>query len=209
MPRQHPTKSLPETLEYRKTRNRAMDFMLNMALGAISLVFVGLSLAYVFGRRLSESWLEFSLPASFWASTLLLGLCSLALHRAQQAYLNDQAGRLRQSLFAAFGAGLLFLISQYIAWIQLARSGIGLAENPSASYLYVISWLHAGHIAVGLVFLVFSLRSALRGTRDEVQALLYFSDAAQGRKLRQVTLYWHVVDGIWLYLFLFFLFFHT
>ncbi len=47
MPRQHPTKSLPETLEYRKTRNRAMDFMLNMALGAISLVFVGLSLAYV------------------------------------------------------------------------------------------------------------------------------------------------------------------
>jgi len=46
-------------------------------------------------------------------------------------------------------------------------------------------------------------------TRDDIQSLLYFSDPSRSRRLRMVSQYWHVVDGLWIYLFVFFLFFHS
>lgn len=186
-----------------------MDFMLNLALGAISLLFVGLTFAYTFGRRLSENWETFNLPKTFWLSTLLLVGTSAAFQYARKGYRNDDSKALRRGLWFAFAGGIGFLLSQFIGWNQLAATGNTLTNNPSASYLYLISWLHAAHVAVGLVFLGFSLQTALRCTRDDIQSLLFFSDASRARRLRMVSQYWHVVDGLWIYLFVFFLFFHS
>jgi cytochrome c oxidase subunit III len=209
MDSKRPIRQIFHTREQLKTQAKAMDFMLNLALGAITLLFVGLTFAYTFGRRLSDNWVEFSLPKAFWLSTLLLAGCSYAIHRGRLAYEHDEVRQLKQSLGAAFWLGAGFIASQYLAWRQLADAGIGLSGNPSGSYLYIISWLHAGHIVLGLILLAVTLQTARKNTRDEVQALLYFSDPVRNRRLKMVSLYWHVVDGLWLYLFVFFLFFHS
>jgi len=209
MPGQRQTRIVPSTKEYQQTQEKAMDFMLNLALGAISLLFVGLTFAYTFGRRLSENWETFDLPKTFWLSTLLLAGTSAAFHYARNAYLKDDTKALRLSLWLAFATGIGFLVSQFIGWGQLSASGNTLTNNTSASYLYLISWLHAAHVAVGLVFLAFSLQTAMHCTRDDIQSLLYFSDPSRSRRLRMVSQYWHVVDGLWIYLFVFFLFFHS
>ncbi len=209
MNRPRPIQSTPPTLEYRKTKDKAMDFMLRMALGAISLLFVGLTFAYTFGRRLSDDWVQFSLPKLFWLSTLFVLLCSYAMQQISKAYERDRTSALRRNLNLALLMGLGFLISQFFAWKTLSASGYGLSGSPSAAYVYLISWLHAAHILVGLVFIVASRHTVLRNTRDEVEALLFFSDHQRKRRLNMLTLYWHVVDGLWLYLFIFFLFFHT
>lgn len=183
--------------------------MFNIALGAISLVFVGLTFAYTFGRRLSENWEVFSLPKSFWLSTVLLAGSSFAFHQARQAYSRDDVRKLRLGLWAAFVLGTGFLVSQYAGWQSLKSSGIALSGSPSGSYLFVITWLHAGHIVLGLILLAFTLQTVYSCTRDDIQSLLFLSDPQRNRRLRMVSLYWHVVDGLWLYLFIFFLFFHS
>jgi len=186
-----------------------MDFMLNLGLGAISLLFVGLTFAYTFGRRLSENWESFDLPKVFWLSTLLLAGASASFRAVRKAYRDDNIRALRRGLWLAFGFGFGFLVSQFIGWSQLAAAGKTLSHNTSVSYLYLISWLHAAHIVVGMFLLAFTLQTAMRCTRDDIQALLYFSDPSRARRLSMVSRYWHVVDGLWIYLFVFFLFFHS
>ncbi len=188
---------------------RAVDVMLNLALAAITMLFVGLTFAYTFGRKLSDTWDAFALPKGFWASTAVLLASSYALHRAREAFQQDDARSLRRHMaFTALG-GAAFLALQYFSWRQLAATGVEISGSPSGGYLYVISWLHAAHVVFGLVFLGVVWRQALHGTRDAVSGLMYFSDPAAGHRLQLLNTYWHVVDGLWVYLFLFFLFFHS
>jgi cytochrome c oxidase subunit 3 len=188
---------------------KAVDVMLNLALAAITMLFVGLTFAYTFGRKLSDTWDTFSLPKGFWASTALLLASSYALQKAREAFNNDDAKVLRRMLGLTALGGLAFMVAQVLSWRQLAASGVAISGSPSGGYLYVISWLHAAHVLVGLVFLGLVWRKAVQGTKDVVSGLMYFSDESAKHRLQLMSTYWHVVDGLWVYLFLFFLFFHS
>jgi cytochrome c oxidase subunit 3 len=74
--------------------------------------------------------------------------------------------------------------------------GIELTTNPSGSFVYVISGLHAAHILGGIGALVIAL----------IHAFVLKYKVTEGRKLRfEMTLtYWHFVDVLWIYLLLFF-----
>jgi cytochrome c oxidase subunit 3 len=75
-------------------------------------------------------------------------------------------------------------LGQYIGWIQLDRGGIHLDGNPSGSFVYVISGVHAAHILGGvLILLLFVLRA--------------FFKPFNPSKLTGVQLmatYWHFAD---------------
>lgn len=70
------------------------------------------------------------------------------------------------------------------------------AFNVSTSFLYVISGLHMAHLAVGLLALLYTLFAAFRGR--------YSSESSNG--LEVCSIYWHFLDILWIYLYLFFLF---
>jgi cytochrome c oxidase subunit 3 len=74
----------------------------------------------------------------------------------------------------------------------------------SAGYLYVISGLHFLHVIAGLPFLGIFLWKAYKKMVDPVSVLVYFSDPEKRLKLRLLTIYWHFLDGLWIYLVLFF-----
>ena len=209
MPSDPRLRTRTETGHDPKRAAKTSEFMLTLALAAITMLFVGLTFAYTFGRKLSENWESFSLPKLFWLSTILLLGCSYGLQRARDAFNKDEAHLLRRNLWMVMGLGVAFVVSQIVAWRQLAASGVGLISSPASGYLYVISWLHAAHVVVGLVVLGWTLRNTMRHTREPVHALLYFSDPVPKHRLQLVSTYWHVVDGLWVYLFLFFLFFHS
>ena len=40
--------------------------------------------------------------------------------------------------------------------------------------------------------------------KEPVSVLVYFSDPEKRLKLRLLTIYWHFLDGLWIYLVLFF-----
>ncbi|MFT7589025.1 MAG: cytochrome c oxidase subunit 3 [Limisphaerales bacterium] len=182
--------------------------MVYLVLGGISVLFVTLTFAYVFGDQ-HAIWAEFILPKWFWISTLISGLASFFLHRAMQSYEQDDASDLRKFLSAAVLMGGGFVLTQFAAWNNMAGMGIKLSGTPSGSYLYVISGLHAAHVAVGIVFLLFSLNTVFKFTQDKVSALIFFSDPNRKNRLKMSFIYWHTVGALWLYIFLFFLYNHS
>jgi cytochrome c oxidase subunit 3 len=57
---------------------------------------------------------------------------------------------------------------------------------------------------VGLPFLYLFYRAAKKYMIDPVTVLVYFSDPEKRLKLRLLTIYWHFLDLLWIYLVLFF-----
>jgi cytochrome c oxidase subunit 3 len=91
--------------------------------------------------------------------------------------------------------GITFLVLQYQAWVVLTENGIELTTNPSSSFLFVISGFHAAHVLGGVAAIAIAFVKALV-TKHEVTPI---------RQLRlELTMqYWHFVDILWLYLFVF------
>ncbi len=99
---------------------------------------------------------------------------------------------------------LLFMVAQFQAWVQLFEHQIYIDSDPSAGYLYVISGLHFAHVIGGLPFLILFLWRAYKDMREPVSVLVYFSDPEKRLRLRLLTIYWHFLDILWIYLVLFF-----
>lgn len=68
--------------------------------------------------------------------------------------------------------------------------------NTSSGYLYVLTALHFAHVFVGIIVLLVVLFNAYRNK--------YSSENPVGMEL--CSIYWHFLDGLWVYLFFFLLF---
>jgi cytochrome c oxidase subunit III len=85
--------------------------------------------------------------------------------------------------------GILFVAGQILAWRQLAAQGIFLATNPSSSFFYVFTAAHGVHLLGGILALLYvQFRVTRRVTR--------------GTAIEVVSMYWHFMDGLWVFLFL-------
>jgi cytochrome c oxidase subunit 3 len=102
-------------------------------------------------------------------------------------------------LFITVVLGLAFLGAQLIAWRQLARQGLYLASNPHSSFFYLLTGAHAVHLLgglLGLTFLWFRWRRPRNEANEETRV------AKRRAATDAVTIYWHFMDGLWIYLFL-------
>jgi cytochrome c oxidase subunit 3 len=107
-------------------------------------------------------------------------------------------------LWYTLGLSLFFLVMQCLAWYMLFQKQIFITSDNSAGYLYVISGLHFVHVIGGIPFLGVFLYKANKYMKEPVSVLVYFSDPAKRLNLRLLALYWHFLDGLWIYLVLFF-----
>jgi len=89
--------------------------------------------------------------------------------------------------------------------MELYHSGIKL-NNIAGAYLYVISGLHLLHLLVGVFVLAWFALSALNKNNDPVKLLIFESDPFSKMKVELLATYWHFVDGLWIYIYLFFVF---
>ena len=114
--------------------------------------------------------------------------------RAVNAFKKYNQNAYRIWLFITFILGSTFLIGQYMGWQQLDRGGIHLNGNPSGSFVYVISGAHAAHILGGVIILFISL----------LRALFMRFNPNRLVNVQIMATYWHFVDVLWIYLFIFF-----
>jgi cytochrome c oxidase subunit 3 len=106
--------------------------------------------------------------------------------------------------------GILFGVLQYAGFYQLYHqlqqivmngeaqnqsATVRVNGNPSESFLFVIAGLHLVHLFGGIIALLFVFFRAFR-TRVKVYNATGLEIAAT---------YWHFVDILWVYLFVFFL----
>ena len=85
----------------------------------------------------------------------------------------------------------MFVAGQYVAWLQLKAQGLYLATNPSSSFFYLFTALHALHVLGGLAGLLLVIWRLSR----PVPALRIST-------LSTVSYYWHFMGVLWIYLLL-------
>jgi len=88
--------------------------------------------------------------------------------------------------------GLAFLIGQVAAWKQLVNAGVYVPSTIQSGFFYILTGLHGLHLFAGVVALTVVLGMAMKNR------LTAFSH----EPLTLCAAYWHVMDGLWLYLFL-------
>ena len=179
------------------TRNKIDPkyFALLVACGSIVMMFTAFTSAYVV-RQSAGNWLEFKLPSIFTYSTILIIISSITLHLSYYSYKNGKEIAYKAFLGASFILGILFVISQYQGWVALKDMGVNLDGNPSGSFVYVISGIHAAHVIGGIGGLAIALVHAFW--------LKYFISDKRSLRFKMILTYWHFVDFLWLYLFIFF-----
>lgn len=174
-----------------------------LVLAGVTILFLALTASFMYSRIESGNP-PIRLPIIFIINTIILLASSWSIVRAKKSYLEDDTERYIQSLKITIGLSVLFLIAQSIGWYQLITQELGIASSNAAGYLYVISFVHFAHVIAGLPFLILFLRTAIRRMVEPVSVLVYFSDPEKKLKLRLLTIYWHFLDALWIYLVLFF-----
>lgn len=190
--------------EYDNFAFHPYNIILMLLLAAISVLFLGLSAAFIY-TRVQSGIGAVKIPWLFGFNTLILLGSSYAMVRAKRAYLNDETRAYQQCLAITIALTVLFLVMQVFAWMQLFSSNIFLQTDNSAGYLYVLSGLHFAHVIAGLPFLAQFLYRSKKQMIDPVTVLVYFSDPEKRLRLRLLSIYWHFLDALWIFLVIFLL----
>lgn len=177
---------------------------LALLLFSLSMLFLAMTAAFVY-TRVQSDLPPIRLPWLFLVNTLILLGSSYTMVQAKKSYLADQTARYQKMLWYTLYLSFFFMIMQGLAWYQLFSNQVYINSDNSAGYLYVISALHFAHVIGGLPFLGLFLFRAKRYMKEPVSVLVYFSDPDKRLNLRLLTIYWHFLDALWIYLVIFFL----
>ena len=169
-------------------------FALWLFIVTVVMIFAAMTSAYIV-RQSEGNWLEFELPQSFWITSGIILLSSLTMHWAYLSAKRDNLKSLRIAMITTTILGMIFLVGQYIAWGDLVAMDVYFVGNPGGSFVYVLSGLHGAHLIGGVVFLLVTLVSVFR----------YKVHAKSMDQIEMCATYWHFLDGLWLYLFVFLL----
>jgi cytochrome c oxidase subunit 3 len=180
------------------SRNNSEDrYRIGMwvALAAIVMMFTALSSAYIVRAASSNDWQPLAMPRILLFSTALIVTSSGTLEAARRKLKAQLSSAYNRWLLLTVLLGMGFLISQLLAWRQLSRQGIYLASNPHSSFFYLLTAAHGVHLLGGLLALIYLV---IRTSRQRKEELL---EAKHHAAADAVTLYWHFMDVLWLYLF--------
>jgi len=202
-------KQMPDTQDeqaYNEYDNFAFhpnNVILILVLFGVTVLFLAFSASFIY-TRVQADLPPIKLPTIFLFNTIVLLGSSATMMWAKRCYLADDTQNYQNALWATVGLSLVFLVLQFIGWYQLFSNEIYIHSDNSAGYLYVISGLHFAHVIAGLPFLGVFLWVARKRMKEPVSVLVYFSDPEKRLKLRLLTIYWHFLDALWIYLVIFF-----
>jgi cytochrome c oxidase subunit III len=179
--------------------NRAKKMMLWFGIISLIMSFAGLTSAYIVSRS-REDWLkDMELPNAFLVSIFVIIISSVTFILAKKALKKNNRKVTTVLLLVTLGLGVVFIINQFLGFSQLINSGnnfTGPTSNPKASFIFLIAFVHILHVIVGLICLLVVIYNHFK-QKYNAQKMLGFELAAT---------FWHFVDFLWLYLFLFLFF---
>ena len=182
------------------TKQKAVKALLYLGIVSMIMLFAGLTSAYIV-RQGEGNWVLFELPTKFYFSTFIIIASSVTMFLSVSAAKKDDLPKIKLFTSLTLALGLAFVWFQLAAWNDLVSSGIfftGKQSNASGAYLYVLSGAHLAHLSGGIIALTIVVAKSFQQK--------YNSNNLQGLQL--CSIYWHFLDILWVYLFLFFMFVH-
>jgi cytochrome c oxidase subunit 3 len=171
-------------------------FTMWVAIGSILMMFAGLTSAYIV-KRSQVNWLMIEVPVIFWFSTLTILSSSATIHLSLKSLKERSMVEYRRWMVVTAALGVLFIILQIIGFVQFGKQDIrivGAGSNASYSFLFAISSLHGLHVLGGVIALLVIAIRAVSISKRNYSTL----------PLEITATYWHFVDALWIYLFIFF-----
>jgi len=165
-----------------------------VGIAAICMSFAALTSALIVRQGASSDWRHLTLPPILFFNTLVILVSSGTLEVARRhvaAFMTGRATHVespRRWLYLTLGLGLVFVASQYMAWVQLRSQGLYLATNPNSSFFYLFTAIHALHVLGGLAGL---LRVIIKLNHSTLRRSTFDATAY----------YWHFMGVLWVYLF--------
>ena len=176
--------------------NRAKKMMLWFGMISMSMTFAGLTSAYVVSSSRSD-WIEqIDLPFAFTISTFLLLLSSATFYLALKNIKNSLIKRAQSLLFTTLILALTFIYFQFQGFGEIIKQGYyftGAESSITTSYLYVLVLLHLAHLSAGIIVVLYVIYNTFKKKYLEGNTLVF----------ELAVTFWHFLDILWLYLFLF------
>lgn len=185
-----------EGSEELKTK-RAKKMMLWFGIISLSMSFAGLTSAYVVSKERGD-WLEnMELPEAFYVSLFVIILSSVTMHFAKNMIIKEEQKTGMFLLLVTLVLGLTFIYLQIRGFSEIyLQSGYAFNENIAFSFIYIIVVVHIAHIIAAIISLFVVIYNHFKQRYKEGKTL----------GIELATTFWHFVDFLWIYLFLFFYF---
>ena len=186
--------------EHKERTSRSYKLILLFAMVSMFMMFAGLTSAFVVSKSRADWLKDFQLPTAFYLSTAVILSCSVTFHFAKKAIQKDNRSATTSFLLATLALGILFVILQFVGFRQIVDNGYfftGSASSITTTFLYIVTIVHLAHLAGGLISLLIIIYNHFKQKYNSTQTL--------GIELG--AMYWHFLDFLWVYLFLFLYFF--
>lgn len=191
----------PMTLdEHKKRSDRSYKLLLLFAMVSMTMMFAGLTSAFVISKSRADWLKDFQMPMPFFISTAVIIAASVTIHLAKVSIRKDLRGATTGWLLATLALGIAFVFLQFEGFSQVVAQGYyftGSESNITTTFLYVVTLAHLAHLAGGLISLLIIIYNHFKQKYNSRQTL--------GIELG--AMYWHFLDLLWVYLFLFLYFF--
>lgn len=186
--------------EHNERHNKAAKTMLWFAMISMFMLFGGLTSAYVVSASRPDWLNKFELPAAFLISTVIIVVSSITFHLAKNAVQKNNRAAATNFLLATFVLGIAFVVAQFYGFQQVIANGYyftGPESNVTTSFLYIVTVVHLAHLFAGIIVLLVVIYNHFKQKYNSSQTL--------GIELG--AMFWHFLDILWVYLFLFFYFY--
>lgn len=166
-----------------------------VGLATVAMMFAAFTSAAVVRKGAANDWQHIVLPQILYFNTLILVISSFTLEIARRKVLIYARGTNPSQIIplawlgSTLALGLVFVVGQFVAWSQLKAQGVYLQTSPTSSFFYVMTVIHAIHVAGGLG----GLTRVILKTSGHVFTL-------RRSTLDGTAYYWHFMGALWIYL---------
>lgn len=178
---------------------RAKKMMLWFGIISLSMSFAGLTSAYVVSKERPDWLTDFQIPQAFYISLGVILLSSVTIHLAKRSISKEQNKKGMLFLVSTLFLGVGFILLQFKGFSEIIANGYyftGSESTITTSFIYLVVLLHLSHIIAALISVLVVIYNHYK--------LKYINGKTLGIEL--AATFWHFVDILWIYLFLFFYF---
>ena len=176
--------------------DRSKKMMLYFGIASLIMSFAGFTSAFIVSSTRPDWLQDFSMPTAFIISVFVILASSITAIGAKKALKDGNRQLTTILLLVTFALGIYFIINQFNGFSEIIQQGYnftGPTSNVTMSYIYLIAIVHIAHVVVGLICLLVVIYNHFKQK--------YTADNMLGLEL--ACTFWHFVDILWVYLFLF------
>ncbi|WP_313806256.1 heme-copper oxidase subunit III [Flavobacterium sp.] len=186
--------------EEKERKAKSYKMLLWFAMISIVMVFAGLTSAFVISKSRPDWVSDLIVPNAFVVSTVVLLVSSVTFHLAKLSIRKDDRSKTTLFLLITLALAIVFIVCQFKGFNELFANGFvptGSTGTITVSFLYAFVIMHIAHLVGGTIALLIIIYNHFKQKYNSTQTL--------GIELG--AMFWHFLDFLWVYLFLFFYFY--